>query len=112
MSDYIHNRSDAPGNRLVEMAKDVCISDSRHDEPAIYIRTFGGQNFAEWRLDQLDRIGRRRALTDAEQREVLLRAKQARAHARRREKYASDPTYRAAVRDAVNRSRRVSHASA
>ncbi len=48
----------------------------------------------EARLAELDRINRERSLTDQEQREALLRAKQVRRNIRRRALYWLDPTYR------------------
>lgn len=51
-------------------------------------------NYAENRLAELCAL--RRPLTDAEQREAMLRARQARSAQRQREQYASDPAFRAA----------------
>lgn len=51
--------------------------------------------FPQRRLAELDAISRQRPLTDAEQREVLLRAKQDRNNRYRRVRYWLDEQYRA-----------------
>lgn len=51
--------------------------------------------YAERRLAELDALSRERELTDAEQREVMLRAKQDRRNRTRKQRYWIDPDYRA-----------------
>lgn len=50
--------------------------------------------YPEARLAELDRINRSRSLTDSEQREAMLRARQLRRNNRRRALYWLDPDYR------------------
>ena len=50
--------------------------------------------YAELRLAQLDAISRARELSEEEQREVMLRAKQDRNNRRRKARYWLDPAYR------------------
>jgi hypothetical protein len=52
--------------------------------------------FLRSRIAHLDAVARERPLTEAEQREVMLRATQARRNRTRRQRYFLDPDYRQA----------------
>ena len=57
--------------------------------------------YAAIRLAQLDALSRQRPLSDAEQREVMLRARQERRNVSRRRKYAECETERQKARNRV-----------
>lgn len=63
-------------------------------------------SYAAARLAELDELSRQRPLTDAEQREVMLRARQERRNATRRRVYAENAAEQEKARERVRQWRR------